>query len=182
MVAFGQLRSGERLQWYNILRELASSSISLNEKPVHELFCQAAWQLGPFIPGKWLREAHVFFEDLSSVTRLLETLEHRLNGIQHNWNEFHTLHTIVILGLRSLSLGPPSAVEQAISLLRRCRKVAMEWCAKLKASIELSSGKDTQGKLTLMLQFGGICLLTFSVDHEHLVAVLHIQEDLQFLI
>jgi hypothetical protein len=33
-----------------------------------------------------------------------------------------------------------------------------------------------------MLHIGGICLLTFSADSEHLVAALHTQEDLQFLI
>jgi hypothetical protein len=46
MIAVGLLRSGERLQWYNIVRELASSSISMNEKSVCDLFRQAAWQFG----------------------------------------------------------------------------------------------------------------------------------------
>ncbi|KAL3466547.1 hypothetical protein BJX64DRAFT_284484 [Aspergillus heterothallicus] len=182
MVAFRQLRSGERLQWYNILRELASCSISLNEEPVHDLFCQATWQLGSSIPGQWLRETHVFFEDLCSVTILWEMLEHKLTGIQNNWNEHYTLHTLVVLGLRSLSLGPASAIERALDFLRKCRRVAMEWCVKLKAKIEPIQEKNTGELLILVLRIGAVCLLTYSVDDEHLAILLRAHDDLHILV
>ncbi|KAL2845426.1 hypothetical protein BJY01DRAFT_247690 [Aspergillus pseudoustus] len=181
-VAFGQLRSGEGLQWYNMLRELASFSLSLAKKPVHDLFCQAAWQLGISSPNTCLRKAHIFFEDLESVEMLWTVLEQRLSSIQSNWNEHYTLQTLVILGTRSLSLGPTSVVGRGKIFLRDCRKVAIEWSARLTTKLESTPEVDTQGHLSLMLQVGGICLLTYSVDEEHLPALLHTNEDLQYLI
>lgn len=47
-VAYGCLRSGEQGQWYNVLRELASSALSFNELAVVQLFKQAAWEFGSF--------------------------------------------------------------------------------------------------------------------------------------
>ena len=45
-IAYGCLRSGERVQWYNILRELASSALSVNEQAVVQLIKQSAWEFG----------------------------------------------------------------------------------------------------------------------------------------
>ncbi|KAL2863546.1 uncharacterized protein BJX67DRAFT_384547 [Aspergillus lucknowensis] len=182
MSAFGHLRSGERLQWYNIVRELASPSLSMSQEAVHKLLCQAAWELGSSEPATWLREAHAFFEDDSSVNVLWEMLEYRLGSIGSNWNEYYTLHTLVILGLRSLSLGPASAVKRAGAFLRDCRKVAMEWCTNLAASRDANAEQDSDGPLGLMLRLGGICLSTYDVDDEHLPAFLYTREDLQFLV
>ncbi|KAJ0423879.1 hypothetical protein BJY00DRAFT_309697 [Aspergillus carlsbadensis] len=182
MVAVGQLRSGERLQWYNIVRELASSSISMNEKSVCDLFCQAAWQLGSYSPETYLRKAHVFFKSSDSVRMLWEALEHRLDSISSNWNEHHTLHTLVVLGLRSLSLGPASSSRRAADFLRKCREVATQWVARLRKSPATNVGNDGPGQLMLMLRIGSICLLTYSTDHDNLGVLLQTDEDLQILV
>jgi hypothetical protein len=46
-MSFSGLRSGPRLQWLNIARELASPYLSFRREEVHTLITQAAWQLGP---------------------------------------------------------------------------------------------------------------------------------------
>lgn len=182
MSTFSHLRAGERLQWYNIARELVSSSFSMNESSVHKLLCQAAWELGSPGSGTQLGEAHAFFEELASVNRLLESLEHRLRIISINWNEHYTLHTLVILGARILSLCPTSAVERASSFLKRCRKVAIDWCARIKTALDAKMGAENDSRLSLLFRIGGICLLTFSVENRHLARVLESEEDLQFLL
>ncbi|RDW69126.1 uncharacterized protein DSM5745_08886 [Aspergillus mulundensis] len=181
MNAFGHLRSGENLQWYNITRELASPHISMNEEPAHKLFCQAAWEFGSVSPDSQLRAAHTFFEEPDAVNKLLQTLEGRLDSIHKNWNEHYTLHTIVVLGLRALSLCPTSFFERAASLLRHCRKVALEWCTGITNMLDAQVGPDSHACLKLLFRLGGICVLTYAVEDEHLPALLQSGEDLQML-
>jgi hypothetical protein len=56
-MAFSSLRSGPRLQWLNIARELSSPSLSFRREEVHTLITQAAWQLGPLVRRR-TRVAH----------------------------------------------------------------------------------------------------------------------------
>ncbi|KAA6415954.1 MAG: hypothetical protein FRX48_00673 [Lasallia pustulata] len=46
--AFGTLRTGHRLQWRNIARELTARVLDFNCHETHALLTQAAWQVGPF--------------------------------------------------------------------------------------------------------------------------------------
>ncbi|KAL2825471.1 hypothetical protein BDW59DRAFT_161697 [Aspergillus cavernicola] len=181
MSAFGHLRCGERLQWLEMVREVASPSVAIGDDAVHKLLCQAAWELGTRSSETPLRQAHKFLEDLNFVKILLDTLEHRLGSIGTNWNEKSTLHTLVILGLRTLSLCPTSAVERATSFLRRCRKVAMDWCADLTSSLHARVGNGTDERLALLFRIGGICLLTYAVDDDYFATLLSNREDLQSL-
>ncbi|KAL4900003.1 hypothetical protein BDW74DRAFT_183142 [Aspergillus multicolor] len=180
--AFGHLRSGENLQWYNITRELASPYISMNEEATHKLFCQAAWELGSVSPDGQLRAAHAFFEESDSVNKLLQTLEGRLDSIYKNWNEHYTLRTIVVLGLRALSLCPAPFFKRTASLLRRCRKVALEWCTWITNLLDAQGSPDSHACLKLLFRIGGICVLTYAVEDEHLPTLLQGDEDLQMLV
>ncbi|KAL4786734.1 hypothetical protein BJX76DRAFT_365229 [Aspergillus varians] len=171
MSTFGHLRSGEHLQWYNMIRELASPFLSTNKESVHKLFCQAAWELGSSNTETRRRNAHVFFEELSSVNKLLKSLEDRLSSISTNWNEYYTLHTIVILGLRALTLCPSPAIERTASFLQRY----------LAAALETEVGPESDAQLALLFKIGGICLLTFAVEDQHLPALLESDENFQIL-
>jgi len=91
-VAFSGLRSGPRLQWLNIARELASPSLSFRREEVHTLITQAAWQLGPLSDG--VREWHVDLGISSFGSALLRELESLLGQIKANWLEEVTVRTI----------------------------------------------------------------------------------------
>ncbi|PYI17508.1 hypothetical protein BO99DRAFT_191948 [Aspergillus violaceofuscus CBS 115571] len=58
LVAFGSLRAGERVQWYNIVRELASRNLSVDSPSIGLLFRQAAWELGTWSASTDSRVAH----------------------------------------------------------------------------------------------------------------------------
>jgi hypothetical protein len=60
-IAFGSLRSGERIQWINILRELGSANLSFNEPAVAILIIQAAWQAGSVAGIEVRRTSHHAF-------------------------------------------------------------------------------------------------------------------------
>jgi hypothetical protein len=90
--AFSGLRSGPRLQWLNITRELASPHLSFRREEVHTLITQAAWQLGPLSDG--VREWHVDLNISSFGNALLRELESLLERIRGNWLEEVTVRTI----------------------------------------------------------------------------------------
>jgi hypothetical protein len=91
-IAFSGLRSGPRLQWLNIARELASPSLSFRREEVHTLITQAAWQLGPLI--NTVREYHVDLGIPSFGNALLRELESLLEKIKVNWLEEVSVRTI----------------------------------------------------------------------------------------
>ena len=91
-LAFAGLRSGPRLQWLNIARELASPYLSFRREEVHTLITQAAWQLGPLSDG--VREWHVDLNIPGFGNILLRELESLLEKIGANWLEEVTVRTI----------------------------------------------------------------------------------------
>jgi hypothetical protein len=91
-LAFSGLRSGPRLQWLNIVREMASPHLSFCREEVHTLITQAAWQLGPLSDG--VREWHVDLDIPSFGNALLRELESLLEKIRANWSEDVTVRTI----------------------------------------------------------------------------------------
>jgi hypothetical protein len=91
-LAFSGLRSGPRLQWLNITRELASPHLSFRLGEVHTLVTQAAWQLGPLSDG--VREWHIDLSIPSFGNALLRELESLLEKIRANWLEEVTVRTI----------------------------------------------------------------------------------------
>ena len=91
-IAFSGLRSGPRLQWLNIARELASPSLSFRREEVHTLITQAAWQLGPLSDG--VREWHIDLGLSSFGNALLRELESLLQTIKASWLEEVSLRTI----------------------------------------------------------------------------------------
>ncbi len=91
-LAFSGLRSGPRLQWLNIARELASPYLSFRHEEVHTLITQAVWQLGPLSDG--VREWHIDLSISSFGHVLLRELESLLERIGANWLEEVTVRTI----------------------------------------------------------------------------------------
>jgi hypothetical protein len=94
-MAFAGLRSGPRLQWLNIARELSSPSLSFRREEVHTLITQAAWHLGPLSNG--VREWHTDLGIPSFGWTLLHELEGLLGRIEANWLEEVTVRTIGML-------------------------------------------------------------------------------------
>jgi hypothetical protein len=92
LVAFSGLRSGPRLQWLNIARELALPYLSFRREEVHILITQAAWQIGPLSDG--VREWHIDLNIPGFGNTLLSELESLLEKIGSNWLEEVTVRTI----------------------------------------------------------------------------------------
>lgn len=176
-LAFGSLRAGERLQWYNIVRELGSANLHLNAEAVGTLLTQAAWQAGSTLLENELRESHIMFDDAQFCSRMHEVLVSSFEKIEANWKELDTMRLLVILTLRLLSLvNCPTIVKKALQLLTRFRQVAIRWTRELAQAMRQSDGSDQSQQR--LLKAALTCRMTYSVDSQHINSVLGISTDI----
>ena len=178
-ISFGHLRSGERLQWINILRELVSG-FCIASSSVKVLFCQAAWQAGDPLPHSYLRVSHEIFNDYDFCLRLLEALRDRYQKIEANWSEINAMTVIVRLLLRLLALCPHRTITSVtMSLLRLIKRTAYTWVQKL---LELHT--DPESLVTRQTVIEGIlvCQSTQDVDDSFRSAVFENQEDVSIYV
>ncbi|KAH9056881.1 hypothetical protein EDB87DRAFT_1155391 [Lactarius vividus] len=166
-MAFAGLRSGPRLQWLNIARELSSPSLSLRREEVHTLITQAAWQLGPLSDGE--REWHTDLGYPSFGRTLLKELEALLGRIKANWQEEVTVRTIALLTSRLLSSAlDPGICRSACMLLREVRSVVHRWIGELGSKLETADDEKSRTDLHRRLCIlATTCSSTYDVPPEH---------------
>ncbi|MCJ1462481.1 hypothetical protein MMC07_001083 [Pseudocyphellaria aurata] len=170
-LAFSSLRAGERLQWYNIVRELGSSNLQLNADAVRTLLTQAAWQAGSALPSSELRESHFVFEDPWFCTQMQNVLARALEKIEANWKELNSMNLLVILSLRMLSLvRNRSMIQDSLQLLAKLRRISLQWTRDLAQALRESDDSDKSQQR--ILEAALTCRLTYFVDSQHVDSVL----------
>ncbi|KAK8219055.1 hypothetical protein IWZ01DRAFT_565077 [Phyllosticta capitalensis] len=177
-VAFGSLRAGELIQWHNIIRELGSAELTFGAEAVHVLIRQAAFQAGSNNHTA-LRATHQVFEDEAFCLQLLSLLSDHVEAVQSNWKEQNRLSTLIILGLRVLSLAKiPAVVDRAAKLLRRLRKVALSWCRQMTSQMPSCSNEGSAKQLReAILKSTLASHMAFNVDPEKISKILENQDD-----
>ncbi|KAG2039110.1 hypothetical protein BDR03DRAFT_1009308 [Suillus americanus] len=161
-IAFGALRSGPRLQWMNVLRELRARTLNFRRDEVHLLLAQAVSQVGPFSSDDGL----IWHEELNSVPflgALLGELEDLMASVEGNWLEAITIDTIIMLVCRVLSSTQEECVKiRGYWLLRRIRAATFTLLMQLSGKMQASNEKaDLQGRVRDMAV---TCRSTFDVD------------------
>ncbi|KAI0297846.1 hypothetical protein B0F90DRAFT_1669305 [Multifurca ochricompacta] len=176
-VAFSALRSGPRLQWISIARELASPSLSFRREEVHTLITQAAWQLGPLTDG--VREWHTDLGISAFGRTLLKELEALLERVKANWLEEVTVRTVALATSRLLSSAKdPEICKQACTLLRKARSVTHMWIGELTSKLDTTQDEKSRANLRLRVcVLAATCLSTFDVCLENVLNVLSTNHD-----
>ncbi|KAF8270964.1 hypothetical protein EI94DRAFT_648803 [Lactarius quietus] len=177
-MAYSGLRSGPRLQWLNIARELASPSLSFRREEVHTLITQAAWDIGPSLDG--VRECHIDLGIPSFGWTLLHELEGLLGRIEANWLEEVTVRSIALLTSRLLSsAGDPDICQRVYALLRRARNVAHKWINELGSKLETTDDETARTNLRQRLcTLAATCFSTYDVCLEHVPWTLSSDRDI----
>ncbi|KAK5382430.1 hypothetical protein LTR20_005937 [Exophiala xenobiotica] len=168
---FGTLRSGERLQYINVLAALMSSEIDLNSPLTALLFLHATSQVGKLAQKKtdYLRESQVELANLSFCRSLLEALVTRFAAIETNWKEATAAGVLLELTLKICSLVSACSDECA-TLLLRIRRASIQWIRQLAdLHAEKRGASDVQVSLgDISRQMLKCCILTrrtYDVDH-----------------
>jgi hypothetical protein len=164
-IAFGVLRSGPRLQWMNVLRELRARTLNFRREEVHLLLAQAVSQVGPFSSDDNL----IWHEELNSVFfmgAILGELEDLTASVEGNWLEAVTISTIIMLVCRVLSSTQQDGIKsRGYLLLRRIRNATFtlltQLSGKMQTSNDETASRDLQGRVRDMAVN---CRSTFDVD------------------
>ncbi|KAG1740596.1 hypothetical protein EDB19DRAFT_1895295 [Suillus lakei] len=181
-IAFGALRSGPRLQWMNVLRELRARTLDFRREEVHLLLAQAVSQVGPFSSDDSL----IWHEELSSVpflSALLGELEDLMASVEGNWLEGVTISTIIMLVCRALSSTQEESVKsRGYSLLRRIRTATFtlltQLSGKMQASNDETVSRDLQGRVRDMAV---TCRSTFDVGGDASLLLMSNDSDIETL-
>ena len=178
--AFGTLRSGHRLQWRNIARELTTHILNLNCHETHTLIMQAAWQVGPFSEGQSCRESHVDLEEVDFGRSLLSTMEDALGAIEGNWQAAVAARTLIALATRLLSLSLCKVVrEGCFHFLRKARAISLRWTREVGRKLQEGQEEAEQKNLNARtLEMALTCYGTFDVDSHHVPALLERDNDI----
>ena len=178
-MAFGHLRSGDLLQWLNILRELRGRSLNFRRHEVHMLLAQAVSQVGPLANTGWTW--HQEIQQPTFCHALLGELQSLVRDIEASWLERVTMDTISFLLRRLLASSPDQAVSLgALALLRTVRGKVFSWVQELLARAILTPGDV--GFREVLRDTAAICRSTFDVDPGLIPTLLHSAEDLEVLL
>lgn len=178
--AFGTLRSGHRLQWRNIARELTAHILNFNCYEIYALIVQAAWQVGPSSKRQVCRESHADLEEIEFGRSLISALDDALGTIEGNWQGASAARTFVALATRLLSLSPWEVVrEGCFRFLRRARAISLRWTREVGQQLRKGQKEEELRNLnTRTLEMALTCHGTFDVDPHHLPDLLERDEDI----
>ncbi|KAK0208018.1 hypothetical protein DFS33DRAFT_1300737 [Desarmillaria ectypa] len=188
--AFAGLRTGERLQWLNIIRELRARTLTFNREAVHTLLNQSACQVGAVAEGGVL-EWHVDLYDLSFRRVLLGELWELLLSVKGNWLEGVTLRSIILLTSRLLVTITPTEVSHcmvnnsisAYDILREARTVVFSWVQILVKKLQEMDKEDAMHDLQCrVFELAATVRATYDVEPGHVPALLQSSEDVKILV
>lgn len=181
---FITLRSGHRLQWRNLARELSAQILNFNREETYLLVTQAAWQVGQTGEVGPCRESHIDLEEEDFGKTLLTVLGDALESVEGNWQGAVALRTFVVVAARLLSVSPHKAVHTGCILyLRRARAVALQWMREVGELLHEEQDHEQQTMLNLrLIEVALTCHSTFDVDQHHVALVLESSEDVAVII
>lgn len=179
--AFASLRSGHRLQWRNVARELVTQVLNFNHNATYQLLAQAAWQTGPSSlessPSSLKsiqQDSHVDLKEREFGQALVSALNHALSRVESNWQGAPAARTFTILAARLLSSSAHSDVRcGCLQLLDRIRNVTLGWTRDV---VQLMHGCENESDLNRLgiqaLEMALTCHGTFDFDPEDLATLL----------
>jgi len=181
--SFASIRSGHRLQWRNIAREIISRILNFSHGETSLLTLQAAWEVGPS-QSSYFRESHVDLEEEEFGLYLLDALDEAVSNFESNWQGASAIRTFTFLATRLLSLSPHLSVEtRSFKLLERVRIITLSWTREVTHLMHETEGEDELKILGIRaLDLALTCYETFDVELHHLSAMLMVGENASILI
>lgn len=177
-VAFGLMRSGWRIQWLNMLRELRSRTLTFSAEPVSILYLQTAWQVGHSGNNEDGRECHIEPGEEDFGRRMIKELEILLEGVEENWQEVTTVQTVIVLAIQIMAATKSTYVRsKAVKLLKKARRVCLAWTRELAEKLpECDPGEVRESQLRV-IQIAATCRMTFDVEERFLWVMLRTDDE-----
>ncbi|KAF3308478.1 hypothetical protein TWF173_001179 [Orbilia oligospora] len=183
--AFASLRSGERIQWHNILTELLKNDLTFKDESVFTLVLHAACQAEVASDSfDWRRDSHLPLSEEEFSRELLKSLHRALTILKDNWDQANTLKLLILLARRLVTAGHYSIKLDAIGFLKEARKLCNPWIESIQSKLEVAfEPKLVKSLRYWLLMVSGIQCSTFDIDRDLLPYIFNLPEDIvQFLV
>ncbi|KAL8377020.1 hypothetical protein RB595_007919 [Gaeumannomyces hyphopodioides] len=175
---------GHRIQWQNILVELAIPYVDFRKDETSLVLFQAMYQAGPPSEGSALRQGCHVLDDAGFSHELLHQLHKAAGRIKQNWESSQALFSFICVATRVLSLSSDTDVHEAcLRFLLETRRIAFGWLKQVRT--EAQSATKEGFRLELLgktAEIALICIASFDIDEHHLHVLLHSPEDVSTLI
>ncbi|KAH9434725.1 hypothetical protein MCOR02_003688 [Pyricularia oryzae] len=181
------LPSGNKLQWQNILLQLAMPEVDFRKPETSFVLWQAMYQAGPGSGATGqeglkrcysLRQSHFIINDDIFCHELIRHLRHAFGRVKQNWESCQTLANFAAVAARVLSLSPSPSIHTAcLDFLADARHTAFAWLGKIKTDSQNVAEDFRQELMAKAAEIGLICLSTFDVEDAHLKTLLAKHED-----
>lgn len=166
-VAFCQLRSGNRIQWRNIMRAIRTQSLTFSEPSVANLVLQSIWQAESMGDKGVYRDAHYDLQDhgfgIDAAQELLSVVQH----LGSNWKQHLYISIIVALATRLLELSPHVDVQvKALLVIHASRALLRSWISAISGQSELLT-EDSHSSMYIRQSIATIAIVfrsTFDID------------------
>lgn len=171
----GNLRSGDGLQWANILCQLVIPALDLNKESSYDLIMQASLEAGVADDdGSVLRRAHVDAGCERYSEDAVKSLREAIQRVQESWQNETSLCILARLSARLFSVSSSAeALNGFLMILDEIRRVSFSWTRELVGKLdECVSALDRDVFSRRILMSALICAATFDVDAQSLRSIL----------
>ncbi|KAI2627868.1 hypothetical protein GGR54DRAFT_590862 [Hypoxylon sp. NC1633] len=169
--ALVSLPLGCKIQWKNILVQLASPNVDFDKEETAFVVLQCIFQAGPCKNGSVLRNGHVILDDDTQFAYvLLDNLYEALQRVEENWQSGQALGIFVAITRRLTSLTSIEDVRfRCLELLADMRQTALTWLNVLEHQVQLAADEDTKAELrSRATKIALVCVDTLNIDGEYL--------------
>lgn len=176
--SFALLPLGCKIQWQNILSQLAVPSLDFTKVDTTFLLLQISQQIGPN-NNSLSRASHEVLINERFSASLLEQLREAMRRVGGNWESFHALAAFICLAARLLASTPfPNIRYDCLDYLASCRYLLFGWVAKLRAKVQSCTDDAQRAEFAASaVEVALICMSSFGVDREHLTSILCLKVD-----
>ena len=164
--ALSSIPLGHRIQWANILKEMAMPSVDWKRLETALFVFQTSNQAGPQSIN-WIRESHKSLLDDGFADMFLEKMSDSLHRLRDNWDATRAIGVFTTLATRLLSVALREKPDACLDFLRRCRKTTHRWLNILQQELSKVTN-DTQKAAfaTRTFEAALVCVDSFNTEDE----------------
>ncbi|OKL60912.1 hypothetical protein UA08_03562 [Talaromyces atroroseus] len=165
---------GYRIQWQNILLQLAMPAVDYRKQETTLVIFQAIHQAGPMLGDNVLRQGHLLIGDNMFADMLLSNLEDATERLKGNWESYNGFWVFTTLTAKVLYLSPSEPIHQkCLQLLGTLRRISFKWVMYLRRRADESTNNEHKNVLIDMAyRMALICVTSFDCAKEYLNTLL----------
>ncbi|KAG5749627.1 hypothetical protein H9Q70_007719 [Fusarium xylarioides] len=181
--ALAVLPYGYRLQWMNILTQLAMPTVDFNKPETVLFLLQIMLQAGPFDEDETTRHAHTRPTEVEFGSQILKYLSESVSRVQENWESYTSLCSFTCLTTRLLALADKSLSTQIMELVAKCRDISYKWVTHLLSKVQDTEHRTQREEfLEAAVHIALVCTETFNLESDHFGMVLTDEEQAAILL